>query len=266
MTDSVVVCKQDNGVATISLNVPDKHNAFDDRIIAELTDAFQAVGGDRAIRIVVLAASGKSFSAGGDLQWMKRMANYSLQDNLADARALASMLKTLNDLPKPTIARVQGAAFGGAVGLVSCCDFVVASSNASFCLSEVKVGLVPATIAPYVIAAIGQRASRRYFLSAERFSALNAERLGLVSEVVDPEQLDQAVNRFINNLLGNGPAAMAAAKSLIANVADRAVTTELIEHTCALIAEIRVSEEGQEGLSAFLEKRPAAWISENPED
>ncbi len=209
---------------------------------------------------MVLGSEGKSFSAGADLEWMKRMASYSYDENLRDASALALMLKTLNEIPQPTIARVQGAAFGGAVGLVSCCDMAVAASAGSFSLSEVKIGLVPATISPYVIAAIGQRAARRYFVTAERFDAHRALQLGLVNEVVDAEQLDQEIDRLINTLLANGPEAVTGAKQLVFDVAGKPIDQQLIDATCETIAAIRVSEQGQEGLQAFLERRKPQWI------
>ena len=252
-----------NGVATVTMNNPAKHNAFDDDIIGELTRAFEAVAANKNLRVMVLAATGKSFSAGADLGWMKRMAAYSYEENLRDARALAGMLKALNSLPIPTIARVQGGSFGGAVGLVACCDIAIATTRAKFCLSEVKIGLIPATISPYVIAAIGARASRRYFNTAEVFSAQTAANLGLVSEVVDEAELDKVVTAIIGSILGNSPAAIAASKQLIVDVAGKEITAQLIEHTSEGIARIRVSPEGQEGLAAFLEKRPAAYIPSN---
>lgn len=255
----ITTSMDDRGVATVTMNNPDKHNAFDDAIIAELTNAFQQLADDADVRLVVLAAEGKSFSAGADLNWMKRMATYSHAENLRDSHALAEMLRVLNFMPKPTIARVQGAAFGGAVGLVSCCDMAVAATRASFCLSEVKIGLLPATISPYVVAAMGQRAARRYFTTAERFSADTARQLGLVSEVVEADELDNVIELWITHLLNNSPAAVQAAKQLVFDVADRVIDTALIADTCNRIADIRVSAEGQEGLSAFLEKRPPAW-------
>ncbi len=261
MTDqNVLVAIDARGVATVTMNRPEKHNAFDDTVIAELTQAFERLAADASVRVMVLAAAGKSFSAGADLGWMKRMAGYGYEENLRDANALARMLKTLNDLPFPTIARVQGAAYGGAVGLVSCCDMAVATPRASFSLSEVKIGLIPATISPYVIAAIGQRASRRYFVTAERFSADEATRLGLVSQLVDEAQLDETIGGLIGTLLANSPAAIRAAKKLIFDVDNRVLTDELIADTSERIARIRVSAEGQEGLGAFLEKRPASWL------
>ncbi|MBT4832016.1 MAG: enoyl-CoA hydratase/isomerase family protein, partial [Porticoccaceae bacterium] len=244
----------------VRLNNPDKHNAFDDQMIGQLTEAFVAIADNSNVRVMVLGSEGKSFSAGADLEWMKRMASYSYEENLRDASALALMLKTLNEIPQPTIARVQGAAFGGAVGLVSCCDMAVAASAASFSLSEVKIGLVPATISPYVIAAIGQRAVRRYFVTAERFDAHRAMEIGLVNEVVDAEQLDQEIDRLIDALLANGPEAILAAKRLVFDIAGKPIDQQLIDSTCETIAAIRVSEQGQEGLQAFLEKRKPHWL------
>lgn len=260
MNNPRVTLNTDNrGVATVTLNRPDKHNAFDDAIIADLKAAFDELGARSDVRVVVLASTGKNFSAGADLGWMQRMADYDYGHNMKDAEGLAAMLKALFDLPQPTIARVQGAAFGGAVGLVSCCDMAVASEGASFCLSEVKIGLVPATISPYVIRAMGERAARRYFVTAERFRADRARHLGLVSEVVPEDALDATLQALVDAILGNGPEAVRAAKDLVVNVAGAPITPELIEDTCARIAHIRVSEEGQEGLSAFLNKRQPAW-------
>ena len=261
MTDTTTVVTQvdERGVATITMNNPDKHNAFDDQIIAELSDAFQQVADDKNVRVVILASEGKSFSAGADLNWMKRMASYTREENFRDSQALAEMLRRLNFLPKPTIARVQGAAFGGAVGLVSCCDMAVGSERASFCLSEVKIGLIPATISPYVVAAMGQRAARRYFTTAERFNADAALQLGLLSQLVSADELDATIDSLVEQLLANGPAAIEAAKQLVFDVADKEINAALIEDTCQRIADIRVSPEGQEGLGAFLEKRQPAW-------
>ncbi|MGI9285692.1 MAG: enoyl-CoA hydratase/isomerase family protein [Pseudomonadales bacterium] len=249
-----------NGVATVTLNRPAIHNAFDDTMIAALTNAFQQAGDDGQVRALVLAAAGKSFSAGGDLNWMRRMASYSHEENLRDADMLAIMLRTLNYLPKPTIARVQGAAFGGGVGLVSCCDMAVATSRASFCLSEVKIGLIPATISPYVVRAIGERAARRYFTTAERFSATTALKLGLVSELAEHDQLDDCISGLVECLLNNGPEAITKAKQLVFDVAGREVNDTLVASTSRAIADVRGSAEGQEGLTAFLEKRKPNWI------
>jgi methylglutaconyl-CoA hydratase len=260
MTKQKVTVEQDSrGVATVTLDNPEKHNAFDDSIIAELTAAFERIGSDDRARVMILAATGRNFCAGADLGWMKRMVSYSYEENLEDARHLATMLKTLNFLPLPTIARVQGAAFGGAVGLVSCCDMAVATEGASFCLSEVKIGITPATISPYVVAAIGRKAARRYFTTAERFSAPTAAHLGLVSEVVEEDRLDEQLEKLVEALLSNSPRAVSAAKQLVLDVAGREINQRLIDETSERIARIRVSPEGQEGLTAFLEKRKPAW-------
>ncbi|MBL4673696.1 MAG: enoyl-CoA hydratase/isomerase family protein [Arenicella sp.] len=265
VSNSVVFELDQRGVATVTLNNPEKHNAFDDVIIAQLTAMFAQINQDQNVKLMVLAANGKNFSAGGDLNWMKRMVNFSYEENLADAKKLAVMLQTLNTLCVPTIARVQGAAYGGAVGLASCCDMVVASDTASFCLSEVKVGIAPATISPYVIAAIGARASRRYFLTAERFSADIARSLGLVSEVTSPEQLDVILEKFIVRLLANSPNAIKISKQLIGQVEHRNIDQQLMHETSDVIARLRASEQGQEGLSAFFEKRSPSWQQSSPE-
>lgn len=249
----------ERGVATLTLNRPQLHNAFDDQLIADLSDCFARVAQDSSLRVLVLAAEGKSFCAGGDLNWMRRMAGYSFEENLRDSNALAEMLRRLNTLPLPTIARVQGAAYGGGVGLVSCCDMAVAAPEAAFCLSEVKVGLIPATISPYVIKAMGERAARRYFTTAELISAEQALALGLVSELVDADQLDNSVADIVKNILRNGPAAVAGAKRLVLDYANAEITPELIADSSQRIAETRGSEEGREGLAAFLEKRKPDW-------
>lgn len=256
----------ERGVATVTLNNPAKHNAFDDRMIADLSRCFSELGTSNQVRVVILAATGRSFSAGADLGWMQRMANFSFEENLADAENLAAMLHTLNSLNKPTIARVQGTAFGGGVGLISCCDMAIASERASFCLSEVKLGMVPATISPYVIAAIGPRAARRYFVTAERFDAATALHIGLICECVAEEQLDSCINNIVSAILNNGPAAVASAKQLIRDVRFQPIDAELMQQTSELIASIRSSSEAKEGLSAFLEKRPARWTSSADEE
>ncbi|MEH6568173.1 MAG: enoyl-CoA hydratase/isomerase family protein [Halioglobus sp.] len=267
MTEKTVTSRIDKrGVAHVILSNPEKHNAFDDNIIAQLTKAFGDIASNGSVRVMVLSSSGKSFSAGADLNWMKRMASYSYEENLRDAHALADMLQALNFMPQPTIARVQGAAFGGAVGLVSCCDMAVGSTRARFSLSEVKIGLIPATISPYVIDAIGKRAAQRYFTTAEAFNADTALQLGLLSEVVVEEALDESVDTLVNHILGNSPAAVRAGKALVFDVTGHAKATSdnnneaMIAMTCEKIAAIRVSDEGQEGLQAFLEKRPASWL------
>ncbi len=242
------------GVATITLCCPEKHNAFDDKMILALTNIFLEVDQNPDVKVVVLASQGKSFSAGGDLAWMKRMAEYSYEENLADAQVLAKMLKTLNEIGKPTIARVQGAAYGGGVGLVCCCDIAVGAPEARLCLSEVKIGLAPATISPYVVAAIGQRAARRYSLTAEVIDAESALKMGLLSTVVASEKLDEEVQRFCEMFLSNGNEGMSAAKKLIAEVGDQPLSDELIKHTSAIIAQLRETDEAQNRLGAFLDK------------
>ena len=260
--NKVITQIDSRGIAQVILNNPDKHNAFDDQMIIQLTNAFNALAANANVRIMLLKSEGKSFSAGADLEWMKRMASYSYQQNLNDARALAAMLKALHQMPIPTIARVQGAAFGGAVGLISCCDIAVASSKASFALSEVKIGLVPSTISPYVIAAIGERHAKRYFMTAERFDANTALQISLVHEAVEEQFLDDKVEQLITAILSNGPEAVVAAKQLVFAVSGKAIDSSLIEHTCEVIAGIRVSAQGQEGLSAFLDKRKPHWLKD----
>jgi methylglutaconyl-CoA hydratase len=249
------------GVATLSLNRPEKHNAFDDVLIADLLQFLDNIEHDKSIRVLVLRAQGKSFCAGADLDWMRRMADYDLEQNLADARQLARLMYRLDRLNKPVIALVQGASFGGGVGLIACCDIAIASADAIFSLSEVRLGLIPSVISPYVIAAIGSRAARRYFLSGERFDAARALQLGLLHEVVEPEALDVSLEQCIDGLLISGPGAQAAAKELIQQVQGRAIDESLIEETARRIAEVRASDEAREGLSAFLEKRKPDWNS-----
>jgi len=248
------------GVATMRMNRPDVHNAFDDVLIAALTAELRRLDQALDVRVIVLAANGKSFSAGADLNWMQRMAKYSKEENLRDAMALAGLMRTLDGLKKPTIARVQGAAFGGGVGLVACCDIAIASTEAAFSLSEVRLGLIPSVISPYVIAAIGEREARRYFLTAERFGAVEARRIGLVHDVVDSDALDEAVANIAEHLRKGGPQALAAAKKLIADVSRRPMDDALSAETARRIAAMRVESEGQEGLAAFVEKRKPNWI------
>lgn len=248
------------GVATLTLNRPEIHNAFDDTVVAALSEAFAQAADDSSVRALILASTGKSFCAGGDLNWMRRMAQYGYEDNLRDSNLLAEMLRRLNTLPKLTIARVQGAAFGGGVGLVSCCDIAVAAPEAAFCLSEVKVGMIPATISPYVLNAIGERAARRYFTTAELIPADKARELGLVAEVCEAEQLDETIEGILKSLLRNGPRGVAEAKRLVLDYANQEITPELIADSSQRIAETRGSAEGQEGLTAFLEKRKPNWI------
>lgn len=249
----------DRGVATIRLNRPQLHNAFDDIVIAELINAFEAIQKNDQVRVLILAANGKSFCAGADLNWMKKMASYSFEENKRDADQLARLFNSLYNLNKPTIARVQGAVYGGGVGLVACCDIAIGSKLSKFCLSEVKLGLVPATISPYVIEAIGPRLAKRYFMSAEVLSSMRARRIGLLSEVVSEEELDSSIEDIVSPLLKNGPSAIAIAKDLVNNISYRAIDDKLIDETSDLIASVRVSTEGQEGLTAFIEKRNPNW-------
>ncbi|WP_288350650.1 enoyl-CoA hydratase/isomerase family protein [uncultured Thalassospira sp.] len=259
MTDAAICEIAPNGVATITLNRPDIHNAFDDVLIADLTGKIETLDADPLVRVIILTGASKSFSAGADLNWMKRMAGYSHGENLADSRALAKLMKVLNFASKPTIALVNGAAFGGGVGLAACCDIVIASDRASFCLSEVKLGLIPAVISPYVVDAIGVNQARRYFLSAERFNAETAKQIGLVHEIVAGDELAARGDEMANILLANGPAAMHAAKDLIYAVANKPISDAVIDDTAHRIADQRTSDEGREGVGAFLEKRPANW-------
>ncbi len=259
MAESYLRVEISGGVATLTLARPEKHNAFDDALIAELTTALESAVADEAVRVVVLAAEGKSFSAGADLGWMKRMAGYGEAENLADARALANLMRVLNDLPKPTVARVQGAAYGGGVGLVACCDIAVAASSAKFCLSEAKLGLIPSVISPYVVAAMGARAARRYFLTSEVFDAEQAHRVGLVHAIDWRDRIDHDIDDIVGALLGNGPVAMAESKDLIRRVAAGPVDDAMVEDTAQRIARIRASAEGAEGVAAFLERRAPTW-------
>ena len=250
----------DHGVHTITLNRPDIRNAFDDMLIAEIHEAFEAVSRRTDVRCVVLAANGPAFCAGGDLHWMRRMADYTREQNLADAGGLAAMLRAIDQCPHPTLARVQGDVFAGGLGLVSACDMAVCADSATFCLSEVKIGLIPATISPYVVRAIGARASRRYFLTAERFSAAEAHRIGLVHESVPMEQLDATVQALIKILLANSPMAVQDAKRLVDSVVGQDINEALIAQTVAGIADSRASADGKEGVQAFLDKRKPKWL------
>ena len=249
-----------NAVALVTLNRPDVHNAFDETLIAELTGALRAAEADDTVRAVVLLGAGESFCAGADLNWMRKMAGFSQAQNLADARTLTTLLATLNTLSKPTIARVHGAAFGGGVGLVACCDIAVGAHEAAFALSEARLGLIPAAISPYVIEAIGARAARRYFLTAERFSAAEAYRLGLLHELVPRAELDARINELLGFLVTAGPHAQAEGKALIRAVAHRPADSRVVSDTARRIARVRASPEGKEGVAAFLAKRKAAWV------
>lgn len=256
-----ILTEVDAGVGIVTLNKPERHNAFDDTMIAELADAFDKMGGDDAVRLVVISSTGKSFCAGADLNWMQRAARFSLEENRRDAGELAEMLLRVADCPKPVIARVQGPAYGGGVGLVAACDMAVATFDTKFALTEVKLGLIPAVISPHVIAAIGERAARRYMLTAEAFSAAEAYRLGLLHEMVpDEAALDEAVGEWVDALLKNGPRALAECKALIRSVANRPLGPKVVDYTVDRIANVRVSPEGQEGLGAFLQKRKPNWV------
>lgn len=247
-------------VATVWLNRPEVHNAFNAKVIEELTAAFARLDADAQVRVVVLAGRGKSFSAGADLNWMKAAGAASFEENLEDARRLARMLWQIAHLGKPTIARVHGAALGGGMGLASACDICIASQLAVFATSEVRFGIIPSAISPYVIRAIGVRQAKRYFQSAERIDAARALALGLAHEVVEEEALDAKIEEVVQALLAGGPKAQAAAKALIDAVADRPLSEAVLEDTAQRIARLRATDEAREGLSAFLEKRPAAWV------
>lgn len=249
----------EQGLATVTMNRPELHNAFDDELITELTDTLNRLDADSAVRVVILAASGKSFSAGADLNWMRRMADYSYEENLADSVSLAGLMSTLNGLSKPTIALVQGAVYGGGVGLVACCDIALATERAAFCLSEVKLGLIPAVISPYVVEAIGSRSARRYFLTAERFDADEAYRIGLIHELVATADLQDKGKALGLLLAKNGPSALTSAKELIAFVSRTPIDDVMSADTAARIAATRASDEGREGVSAFLQKRSPSW-------
>lgn len=260
MTDSLVR-EQSGAVLRLRLDRPELHNAFDAALIARLTAALREAADNGSVRVVVLEAAGPSFSAGADLNWMRGMAAASEEENREDALALARLMRTLDELPKPTIARVHGAAFGGGVGLVACCDIAIGVPEAKFGLTESKLGLLPAVISPYVIAAIGARQARRWFASAEIFDAQTALQIGLLHQCVAAEQLDAALDRQIALLLKAGPLAAAGAKRLIAQVTATADRDRQDQANAAIIAKLRVSAEGQEGLSAFLDKRAPAWIT-----
>ena len=257
---STLQITHNGAVARITLNRPEVRNAFNDEVIAELTQAFTLLGQDAQVRAIVLAAEGPAFCAGADLNWMRRMADYTRAENLADAGALAEMLRTIHSCLKPTIARVQGDVFAGGVGLVAACDMAVSVDTATYCLSEVKLGLIPATISPYVIRAMGTRAAQRYFLTAERFSAAEAHRIGFVHEVVSADQLDAKVDELTQALVSASPNAVRACKMLINEVAGRDIDAALIARTVEGIADIRSSSEGKEGVQSFLQKRKPSWL------
>lgn len=257
-TDAVLVTVE-GGAGWITMNRPDVHNAFNDALIADLDAAFERLAEDADARAVVVRANGRSFSAGADLNWMRAMADYTEAENRADAMAMASMFRRLYDLPKPTVAMVQGSAFGGGVGLVAACDIAIAAEEVQFSFSEARLGLIPAVISPYVIAAIGARQAVRYFQTAERFSAAEAAAMGLLHQVVAPGDLAGAVDAVLKAVAGNGPAAMAQSKALVRDIAGRLVDDATVAETARRIARLRASDEGREGVAAFLERRAPAW-------
>ena len=261
MTDftTVQLEKDPRGFATLWLSRPDKNNAFNAEMIRELILALDLIAADKTLRFLLLRGRGKHFSAGADLAWMQASAKLDYNANLNDARELAELMYNLNGLKIPTLAVVQGAAFGGAVGLVSCCDMAIGADDALFSLSEVRIGLAPAVISPFVVQALGERAARRYALTAERFSGSRACELGLLAEAYPAAELDAQVEGWVNNLLLNSPQAMQASKDLLREVASGVLSPNLRRYTENAIARIRVSPEGQEGLNAFLEKRTPAW-------
>ncbi|GAB3792740.1 enoyl-CoA hydratase-related protein [Dyella agri] len=262
MTASVLISDR-AGVRTLTMHRPEVHNAFDDALIAELTAAIEAAGRDPAVRALVLTGSGASFSAGADLNWMRGMARASEQENRDDSLRLARLMRSLQFCPKPTLARVNGAAYGGGVGLVACCDIAIGADGAKFGLTEVKLGLVPAAISPYVVAAIGLRQARKLFLTGEVFDAFDAQRIGLLHQAVASEALDDTVSSTLKQLAKAGPEAQRQAKQLAFRMGglDERAAEQLDRDNAALIARLRVSPEGQEGLTAFLDKRAPAWIA-----
>jgi methylglutaconyl-CoA hydratase len=260
MTYSTIEIQAKHGVAVLWLNRPEVRNAFNEDMIAELTSAFAELDADPAVRAVVLAGRGKVFCAGADLDWMKRMGEMDFEENRKDALAFGAMLKALHALKKPTIARVHGAAFAGGMGLIAACDMAAASVDTEFAVSEVRLGLTPATISPYVLAAMGERAARRYFLTAERFSAAEAYRIGFVQEIAQPDELDGTVNAILGEIVQGAPGAHAVTKDLIRAVAHRSLDSSLLENMATRIATARASDEGREGVRAFLEKRSPSWL------
>jgi methylglutaconyl-CoA hydratase len=251
---------RDGAVARIFLNRPDVRNAFNDAVIAELTQAFGELSRDTTLRAIVLGGHGKAFCAGADLSWMRAMADYDWEQNRADAEKLAEMLWTIYSCPVPVVGRIHGDCYAGGVGLAAVCDVLVAADGMNFCLSEAKLGLLPATIAPYVVKALGEQAARRYFTTAERFDAATAKALGFVHEVVAPEALDAKVDEIAAAIVANGPAAVKACKQLVKDVAARPITAELRADTARRIADIRASDEGKEGVQSFLNKRKPTWL------
>lgn len=258
---STLEVARDGAVAGVFLNRPELRNAFNAAVIEELTQAFTELGADPRVRVILLGGHGKAFCAGADLSWMRDMASNSWEENRADAQRLADMLWAVYRCPVPVLARVHGDCYAGGVGLAAACDLIVASDEAHFCLSEAKLGLLPATIGPYVIRALGEQAARRYFVTAERFSAAEAHRLGMVHELAGAAQIDARVSTLIGAIITNGPAAVKACKALVQDLAGQPLTAELRADTARRIADIRASDEGREGVQAFLGKRPAAWLA-----
>jgi methylglutaconyl-CoA hydratase len=249
----------ENRVAKVFLNRPEVRNAFNDGVITELAATFTRLGQDPGVRVIVLGGHGKAFCAGADLNWMKSMAGYGWEDNRADATRLAEMLWTIYSCPLPVVGRLHGDCYAGGMGLAACCDVLVAAEGMHFCLSEARLGLLPATISPYVMRAMGEQAARRYFITAERFSAAQAREMGFVHELVAPDALDPKVDEIVALLVANGPAAVKACKRLVQDFAGREITPELRAETARRIADIRASDEGREGVQAFLNKREPAW-------
>lgn len=260
MSYQTIETEFDNGLAVIWLNRPDLRNAMNDVVIAELTQAITAAEEDPAVRVIMLGGRGKAFCAGGDLNWMKRAREMSPEEARKDSGHLAGVMRLLYDGPKPTVARVHGPAFAGGMGLVAACDIALASTDAKFCLSEVRLGLIPAMISPYVIKSIGEARARRYFLTGEVFSAADAYRIGLVADLVEADRLDEKLQEIIGHLLLGGPQAMGACKQLIRDVAGRPIDDDITRETAARIARARASDEAQEGIAAFFEKRKPSWV------
>lgn len=259
-SDSTLLISIQNGVAELTMNRPEINNAFDDVFIQKMIKTLAELEQNPEVRVLVLKGAGKHFSAGADLNWMRRMAELDYSENREDAGQLSRLMSTLYHLNKPTIAEIRGASYGGAVGLIACCDIAIASDKSVFCLSEVKIGLIPAVISPYVVKAMGERQARRYFISGEVIKSEKALDLDLIHESVPAELLSARVDEIISSMLNNGPKAMGISKALVQKVANEKLDDNLNHHTRDLIAQVRVSQEGQEGLTAFLEKRPANWI------
>lgn len=260
MSDAVVSKMDDNGIYTITLNRPEVHNAFDNKMIKDLIVELEFIDDDSSARALVLTGNGKTFSSGADINWMREMVNYDHETNCLDAMELARLLHKLYSFPMPTIARVNGSAFGGALGLIACCDIAVAARNAKFAFTEVKLGIIPAVISPYVVSAIGHRQAKRLFLTGDTMSAEDAHRFGLFQTLCEPDELDHIVSKELELILKAGPLAQRECKRLIQKLAG--VSDDISEYTAELIAQIRTSEEGQEGLMAFLEKRKPSWIKD----